>query len=436
MDPAWVTVFLFGSLVVFLLLGLPIAFTLGGLALLFTLFLWGPPGLLMMASHAYGESTNFILVSVPLFILMAVVLEGSGIAEDLFETMYRWFGGLPGGLLTGTIVICAIFAAMSGISGVATVTMGLIAMPAMLKRGIDLKMVVGGIMCGGALGIIIPPSVIAILYGSITGTSVGKLFMGGFVPGILIAGVMILFCTVRCIRNPRYGPPIPEDERADWREKIASLKNVIFPFLFIVLVLGVIYSGICTPTEASAIGASGAILCSLINRRLAWKSLKAAALRTLNITCMAMWIVIGAKSFASIYTAGGASDFILSLVKDLAIPPLMMIGIMQFIFFILGMFIDPVGMCMICSPVFLPIVTNLGYDPTWFGILFILNCGMAYITPPFGFNLFYMRAIAPADCTMGEIYASVWPWVICEAVVLILVMFFPGIGMWLPNRMG
>jgi tripartite ATP-independent transporter DctM subunit len=436
MDPAWVTVFLFSSLVVFLLLGLPIAFTLGGLALLFTFLLWGPSGLLMMVSHAYGESTNFILVSVPLFILMAVILEGSGIAEDLFETMYLWFGGLPGGLLTGTIVICAIFAAMSGISGVATVTMGLIALPAMLKRGYDRKMVVGGIMCGGALGIIIPPSVIAILYGSITGTSVGKLFMGGFVPGILIAGVMILYCTVRCIRNPKYGPPVPAEERASLRKKIASLKNVVFPFLLILLVLGVIYSGICTPTEASAIGALGAILCSLVNRRLNWKSLRAASLRTLNITCMAMWIVIGAKSFASIYTAGGASDFILSLVKDLAIPPLTMIWIMQVIFFILGMFIDPVGMCMICSPVFLPIVTNLGFDPTWFGILFILNCGMAYITPPFGFNLFYMRAIAPADCTMGEIYASVWPWVICEAVVLMLVMFFPIIGMWLPNQMG
>jgi tripartite ATP-independent transporter DctM subunit len=436
MDPAWVTVFLFGSLVVFLLLGLPIAFTLGGLALLFTLLLWGPSGLLMMASHAYGESTNFILVSVPLFILMAVVLEGSGIAEDLFETMYIWFGGIPGGLLTGTIVICAIFAAMSGISGVATVTMGLIAMPAMLKRGYDRKMVVGGIMCGGALGIIIPPSVIAILYGSITGTSVGKLFMGGFVPGILIAGVMILYCTIRCIRNPKYGPPVPVEERTNFRAKIVSLKYIIFPLLLILLVLGVIYSGICTPTEASAIGALGALLCSLIKRNLTWKSLKAATLRTLNITCMAMWIVIGAKSFSSIYTAGGASDFILSLVQNLAIPPLMMIGIMQFIFFILGMFIDPVGMCMICSPVFLPIVTNLGFDPTWFGILFILNCGMAYITPPFGFNLFYMRAIAPADCTMGEIYASVWPWVICEAVVLVLVMFFPIIGMWLPNQMG
>lgn len=436
MDPGWLTLLLFGSLVFFLLLGLPIAFTLGGLALIFTLWLWGPSGLLMMASHAYGESMNFILVSAPLFILMAVVLEGSGIAEDLFDTMYRWLGGLPGGLLTGTIIICAIFAAMSGISGVATVTMGLIAMPAMLKRKYDRKMVVGGIMCGGALGIIIPPSVIAILYGSITGTSVGKLFMGGFIPGFMIAGVMILYVTVRCIRNPKHGPPVPASERASFKEKIASLKNIIFPLLLILLVLGVIYGGICTATEASAIGAFGALLCSLIKGNLTWKTMKAASIRTLNITCMAMWIVIGAKSFSSIYTAGGASDFILGLVKDLSIPPLLMIGIMQFIFFILGMFIDPVGMCMICSPVFLPIVTSLGFDPTWFGILFILNCGMAYITPPFGFNLFYMRAIAPADCTMGEIYASVWPWVICEAVVLVLVMFFPAIGMWLPNRMG
>jgi tripartite ATP-independent transporter DctM subunit len=436
MDPAWLTLLLFGSLVLLLLLGLPIAFTLGGLALIFTLWLWGPGGLLMLASHAYGESMNFILVSAPLFILMAVVLEGSGIAEDLFETMYVWLGGVPGGLLTGTIIICAIFAAMSGISGVATVTMGLIALPAMLKRGYDRKMCIGGIMCGGALGIIIPPSVIAILYGSITGTSVGKLFMGGFIPGIMIAGVMIFYTTVKCVRNPKYGPPVPAEERANFRAKMASLKYIIFPLLLILLVLGVIYSGICTPTEASAIGAFGALLCSLIKRNLTWKSMKAATIRTLNITCMALWIVFAAKSFSSIYTAGGASDFILSLVQNLAIPPLMMIWIMQVIFFILGMFIDPVGMCMICSPVFLPIVTNLGFDPTWFGILFILNCGMAYITPPFGFNLFYMRAIAPADCTMGEIYVSVWPWVICEAVVLMLVMFFPIIGMWLPNQMG
>ncbi len=436
MDPSFLTILLFSSLIVLLLLGLPIAFTLGGLAILFTLWLWGPAGLLMVASHAYGEGMNFILVSVPLFILMAVVLEGSGIAEKLFETMYRWFGGIPGGLLSGTVVICAIFAAMSGISGVATVTMGLIALPAMLKRSYDRKMAIGGIMCGGALGIIIPPSVIAILYGSITGTSVGKLFMGGMIPGITIALVMILYTTIRCFFHPHMGPSLPREERAGWKEKFISLKSIILPLLLILLVLGVIYTGICTPTEASGIGAFGAIICSLIHRRLTWKSLKTAAIRTLNVTCMAMWIVIGAKCFSSIYTAGGASDFILNLVQDLKIPPLAMIGIMQFIFFILGMFIDPVGMCMICSPVFLPIVTTLGFDPTWFGILFILNCGMAYITPPFGFNLFYMRAIVPEDCSMGEIYASVWPWVICQALVLVLVMFFPQIGMWLPDRMG
>lgn len=435
MDPALLTILLFGSLVVLLLLGLPIAFTLGGLAILFTLWLWGPGGLLMVASHAYGVGMDFILVSVPLFVLMAVVLEGSGIAEELFETMYRWCGGLPGGLLTGTVIICAIFAAMSGISGVATVTMGLIALPAMLKRGYDRKMAIGGIMCGGALGIIIPPSVIAILYGSITGASVGKLFIGGLVPGLIIAVVMIIYTTLRCIINPEKGPPIPLEERANWSEKLISLKNVILPFLLIILVLGVIYSGICTPTEASGMGALGAIISSLLHRRLTWKKLKLAVQRTLSITCMALWIVIGAKSFSSIYTAGGASDFILSLIKDLQVPPLLMIGIMQFIFFILGMFIDPVGMCMICSPVFLPIVTTLGFDPVWFGILFILNCGMAYITPPFGFNLFYMRAIVPEDCSMGEIYNSVWPWVVCQAIVLILVMLFPEIGMWLPNRM-
>lgn len=435
MDPSLLTILLFGSLVVLLLLGLPIAFTLGGLAILFTYWLWGPAGLLMVASHAYGVGMDFILVSVPLFVLMAVVLEGSGIAEELFETMYRWFGGIPGGLLTGTVIICAIFAAMSGISGVATVTMGLIALPAMLKRGYDRKMAIGGIMCGGALGIIIPPSVIAILYGSITGTSVGKLFIGGLVPGLIIALVMIIYSTIRCLINPEKGPPVPIEERANWKEKLLSLKNIILPFLLIILVLGVIYTGICTPTEASGIGALGALLSSLIHRRLTWKKVKLAVLRTLSVTCMAMWIVIGAKCFSSIYTAGGASDFILSLVKDLQVHPLLMIGIMQFIFFILGMFIDPVGMCMICSPVFLPIVTTLGFDPTWFGILFILNCGMAYITPPFGFNLFYMRAIVPEDCSMGEIYNSVWPWVACQAVVLILVMLFPEIGMWLPNRM-
>lgn len=435
MDPLLYTVLLFGLLLVLLALGLPIAFALGGLAILFTLLIWGPSGLMMIVSHAYGEANNFILVAVPLFVLMALVLEGSGLAEDLYETMYRWFGGLPGGLASGTVIICAIFAAMAGISGLATVTMGLIALPAMLKRGYDRKMTVGAIACGGALGIIIPPSVPAVVYGALTGASVGKLFMGGVVPGLLIAAVMITYITIKCALNPAYGPPLPPEERATWREKFLSLKNVILPVTLIAVVLGTIYTGICTPTESSAIGALGAFACAALKRQLSWKNLLRALTRTLNVTCMVMWIIIGAKCFSSIYIAGGASDLVLSIIQKLEIPPLATIAFMQLILFFLGMFIDPIGMLMICAPIFIPVVKALGYDLVWFGILFILNSGMAYITPPFGFNLFYMRAIVPKDMNMREIYTSVWPYVACQALVLLLVMFVPQVGMWLPGLM-
>lgn len=435
MEVGLLTVLIFGMLIVLLALGLPIAFTLSGIAILFILILWGPSGLLMIASSAYGQSGSFVLVAAPLFIFMAVVLEGSGMAEDLYDMMHKWLGAVPGGLASGTVVICAIFAAMAGISGVATVTMGLIAMPAMLSRGYDRKMVVGGIACGGALGIIIPPSIIAVLYGSITGTSVGKLFMGSMVPGILIAVVMIIYITIRCIINPAMGPIVPKEERPGWKEKMISLKGVILPLALILVVLGTIYSGIGTPTEASGIGALGALVCAAINRKLNWKNLKLASVRALNVTVMAIWIVIGANAFAAIYTAGGASDLMLSIVNSLNIPPLAIIGLMMFVFLILGMFMDPMGMLMICAPVFLPVIEALGFDPTWFGVLFILNSGMAYITPPFGFNLFYMRAIVPADMKMEEIYVSVVPYVGCQAFVLLLVLFFPQIAMWLPGRM-
>jgi len=434
-EPWQMTALIFGSLIVLLLIGLPIAFVLGGIGVIFTLLIWGPQGLLMVSSMAYGKGTGFVLVAVPLFILMANVLEGSGVAEVLYDAMHKWFGVIPGGLASGTIVICAIFAAMAGISGVATVTMGLIALPAMLKRGYDRKTVTGGIMCGGALGIIIPPSIIAILYGSITGTSVGKLFMGGVFPGIIIAIVAIIYITIRCLITPGFGPVIAKEERASWGEKLASLRAIILPLTLIIVVLGSIYAGICTPTEASGIGAIGAIICAAIHRRLNWEMFKGAVWRSLNITVMCLWIVFCAGCFSAIYTVGGASEFMLGLVSGLDIPPLAMIGIMQFIFFILGMFIDPLGMCMICAPVFVPIVITLGFNPVWFGVLFIINAGMAYITPPFGFNLFYMKALVPPDMGMGELYRSVYPYVACQMVVLILVMFFPQIAMWLPGMM-
>lgn len=432
MDPLLLTGLLFGLLIFVLMIGVPIAFGLGGLAIIFTLFLWGPSGLLMVVSRAYGEVNNFILLAVPMFIFMAIVIEKTDIADKLYETMYRWLGGLPGGLASGTIVVSAIFAAMAGVSSVATVTMAMVAYPAMIKRGYDNKMVVGGIALGGSLGIIIPPSIIAVLYGSLTGTSVGKLFMGGMVPGILTAFLTIIYITVKCALNPRMGPALPKEERATWAEKFESLRAVFLPILLVLLVLGTLYTGVCTPTESSAIGAAGALAVAALQRKLTWKVVKNASLRTLSVTSMIMWIIIGAQCFSTVYTVGGASDLMVEVFAGMNISPLGTILIMQAIFFLLGMFIDPAGMLMICIPVFLPIVEHFGFDPVWFGILFILNSGIAYCSPPFGFNLFSLKGILP-ELSMSDLYKGVWPYIAIMAAVILLVMVFPQIAMWLPS---
>jgi tripartite ATP-independent transporter DctM subunit len=313
--------------------------------------------------------------------------------------------------------------------------MGLIAIPSMLKRGYHKDISVGTVAAGGALGILIPPSIIAILYGSITGASVGKLFMGGMIPGLALATIFVLYITIRCMIQPHMAPPPAEGERFTWAQKMQSLKGLVLPLLLIASVLGVIYTGICTPTEASAIGASGSLICCILKGRMSWANLRTAVLRTFNVTCMCIWIVIGAKCFTSVYIGCGASQFMMQLVEGLDIPPLGVIAFMDFIYIILGMLMDPAGMVMITAPVFVPIVTGLGFDPVWFGVLFIINAEMAYITPPFGFNLFYMKAIVPEGIKMSDVYKSVIPFVFCQLVCLIIVMLFPGMALWLPGTM-
>ncbi|MBW1682651.1 MAG: TRAP transporter large permease subunit [Deltaproteobacteria bacterium] len=429
------TVCFFATLIILLLLGLPIAFSLGGVAILYSYLLWGPKSLLVIPSAVHADGSNFILAAVPLFVLMGNMLEVSGLADDLYEMMYRWFQRIPGGLASGTVLICTVFAAMAGISGVATVTMGLIAIPSMLKRGYHKDLAIGTVSAGGALGILIPPSVIAILYGSITGASVGKLFIGGMLPGLILACIFIFYITLRCIIQPHLAPPPSEAERFSWREKLISLKGLVLPILLISAVLGVIYTGVCTPTEASAIGAAGSLLCCAIRGRLTWANLRTATLRTFNVTCMCIWIVIGAKCFTSIYIGCGASQFMMNLVHGLDISPLAFVAIMEFIYIILGMLMDPAGMVMITAPVFVPVIISLGFDPVWFGVLFIINAEMAYITPPFGFNLFYMKAIVPEGVRMADVYRSVIPFVFCQLFCLILVMFYPQLALWLPGTM-
>lgn len=427
------TLIIFACLFVGLICGLPIAFTLGGIGAIFLFCLQGPGGLFIVASGLFEKAGSFILVAAPLFVLMANFLEVSDIADDLYSTMYRWTINLPGGLASGTVVICAIFAAMAGISGVATITMGLIAIPSMLKRNYDKRLVVGTVSAGGALGILIPPSVIAVLYGSLASVSVGRLFMGGMIPGILLAVIFIVYITLRCRIQPHLGPP--GDETFSWKEKLTSLKYVILPVLLILLVLGTIYFGICTPTEAAGVGAFGSLICLIYYRKFNWDNLRKALLSTFNITSMCIWIIFGAHCFSAAYSMIGAGDFMLSLVSGTGLPPIVYIIIMQLIWFVLGCLLDPIGMLMVTLPVFLPLVISLGYDPIWFGVLFIINCEMAYITPPFGFNLFYMKSIVPKEISLKDIYWSVLPFVGCQALLLILCVIFPKLILWLPDTM-
>lgn len=428
-----VTILLFGFLLLGLVLGLPLAFTFGGVAIVFTTLLWGPKSLAIIPLTAYENVTNYILLAVPLFVFMANILEHSGIAEELYDMMYKWMGRISGGLAIGTVIICAIFAAMAGISGVATITMGLIALPSMLKRGYSKFMAVGCISAGGTLGILIPPSVIMILYAFLTEESVGKLFIAGVFPGIILTILFIAYIALRCFVRPELGPSI--DERASLKEKIISMKAVILPILLIVLVLGVIYTGICTPTEASAVGAFGALFCAFIHGKLTWQVFTSSLQRTLLLTAMVMWILIGATCFTQLYTALGAPDMLNDLISGLRVSNWALLSLMMIVFIVLGMFMDPAGIIMICTPVFIPIIRMFGFDTIWFGILFTICMEMGYVTPPFGFNLFYMRAIVPREVSMADIYRSIVPFVALEILGLIIVIIFPELATWLPAQM-
>lgn len=421
------------SLAALLIFGFPISFSMAGLAILGTLYVWGPAGLYMVAASAFGSATHFVYIAIPLFLLMAHFLKSSGLAEDLYETMYRWSGHLRGGLAAGTLIICAIFAAMAGISSVATVTMGLIALPSMLKRGYDKSLALGCIMGGGTLGILIPPSIIMIIYGGVAEVSVGQLFMGGMLPGIMICGLLILYVLIRCWINPSMGPPV--DTHFSFREKLVVLKGAILPMLLVMLVLGTIYMGVCTPTEAAGIGAFGAFLCVALYRRLTWETVRNSVLEVTKTNAMIMWIIIGAACFSKFVAVAGLQDQLSELIVNLDVWRWWIIILMQLSFFVLGMFLDPAGIVTLLGPLFVPIIVNLGFDPLWFGILFVINMEIGYLTPPFGFNLFYMKGVAPPEISMNDIYRAIFPFIGILLVGMIIVMLFPELTSWLPNMM-
>ena len=433
MDIVLLTILLFGTMFLLLASGLPVAFALGGLGIVFTYFLWGPEALATVAYAAFDNWSSSILMAAPLFLLMGNLLQQTGIADDVYEMFYKWIGGIRGGLAIGTVIICTIFAAIMGISGASTITMGLIALPSMFKRNYNRSIVIGSIAAGGVLGILIPPSIIMIIYAMVSHESVGDMFAGGIIPGILLAVLYILYIGIRSYFQPEIAPAIPKEEAVSLREKILSLKAVILPVLLIILVLGTIYAGICTPTEASAIGAMGAFVCAALHRKLRIKIIIKSLHSTFMLTGMVMWILLGASVFNNLYRAIGAKTLILDVVSSFGMGPWGILILIQISLLILGMLMDDFAVVMLCAPIYIPLVKTLGFDSLWFAILFMVNMQVAYLSPPYGFNLFYVKSITPPDVTMGDIYKSVLPFVGLQIIGLILVMIFPQLALWLPG---
>lgn len=428
-----VTLLLFVSVLFLFVLGLPIAFALGSVAMIFTILLWGPSHVYIAATSAFGQSRSLTLMAIPLFILMGNVLERSGVARDLFDCLYKWSGGLRGSLAMGTVVICTLFAAMCGVSGAATVTMATIALPSMFEHGYDKHIAIGSVAAGGLLGLIIPPSVLMILYSAAAGESVGKMYLGGVFPGLILATLYIIYIGIRSALQPDLCPAIPRDETPTWREKFIALRGVILPLVLITMILGGIYTGIVTPTEAAAVGATGAFICAAIYRTLNWQVVKEALLRTLRISSMVMWIIIAVSCFSNVYCALGASELGVKMASVIPGGAWGVIIAMQLSLFFLGMIMDDFAIILIFTPIYVPIVKLLGFDPLWFGILFMINMQLAWLTPPYGFNLFYMKGAVPKGITMGDIYRSVLPFIGLQMLCLIMVMIFPPIATWLPS---
>jgi len=377
-----VTILVFGTLFILLTTGLPVSFALGGVGLVYTFFLWGPNAMGAIAFAAYDNWSSNILMAAPMFLLMGTMLQESGIADDVYEMFYLWMGGIRGGLAMGTVVICTIFAAIMGVSGASTITMGLIALPSMFKRGYNKDIVIGSIAAGGVLGILIPPSVIMIVYAMVARESVGELFAGGIIPGVVLASLYILYIGIRSHFQPHMGPAIAREDLPSFKEKLVSLKAVILPILMISLVLGTIYAGVCTPTEASAIGALGALVCAALQKKLSWRVVFRSTRKTLELTGMILWILLGAALFNSLYRAAGAQQLIVSMVSDLGWNPWSVIILMQLSLFILGMLMDDFAVVMLCVPLYVPIVKAFGFNSLWFAMLFMVNMQMAYLTPP------------------------------------------------------
>ena len=431
-----IPVAMFVCLLVGLFMGHPVSFVLGGLAVIFGGCFWGPSCFPLFMSRIYGLMNNFILVAIPLFILMANFLERSGIADGLFESLQYLLGSLKGGVAIAVVVVCTLFAACTGIIGASVVTMGLLALPAMLRRGYQKELSVGTIAAAGSLGTLIPPSITLIIIGDQATLSVGKVFAGGIVPGLVLSGLYVVYIVVTCNMRPAFCPPMPAEIRAlvPLKKKLMGAAMYLVPPLVLIFgVLGVILTGVATPTEAAAVGAFLALLMTIAYRRFTWERLKEAIYSTAKTNCMVIMLLVGATCFTGVFVGTGGGTAMASLVLGIGGGKWGAFVVMMLIIAILGMFIDPIAIIMFSFPLFLPIVAELGFDKLWFVIMVAINLQLSYVTPPFGYALFYIKGIAPEDVKLIDIYHGIIPFIPLMIIGLVICAINPQLCTWLPS---
>ena len=441
MSLEFMTVAMFVSLIVAIALGHPLAYTLAAVATIFGLIDNGfnVPALFdMFTNNAWGIMENYVLVAIPLFILMAQLLDRSKVSDKLFEALYVVLGSIKGGLGLAVVVVCTVFAATTGIIGASVVAMGLLATPALMRKGYQKEMTSGIICAAGTLGILIPPSIMMVIYGGLTGlkeTTVGNLFAGAIFPGILLAGLYFAYILIRCNINPKLGPPITKAEAGSYtaaQKWGMTLKSMVPPLGLILAVMGTILAGVATPTEAAGMGALGAALLALLNRKLTWEVLKQSSAATLKTTAMVMMLFIGGKFFSSVFLSMGGGDVVADLLVGSGLNRWVSLIIMMFIVFLMGMFIDWAAILLVTVPIFMPIALELDFNPLWFAILMCVNLQTSFLTPPFGYALFYFKGVAPEEYTMMHIYRGIMPFVALQVFGLIVLTLCPALTTWLP----
>lgn len=431
MDMNSLSLLMFVALFLGLGLGLHISFSMYAIALGFSYFLWGAPGMSTAIMATWGMMNNFPLIAIPLFIFMAMMLEKSNLVADIYDCIYKWSGGLRGGLAIATILVGAMIGAVSGVVAAGVIGLGVIALPQMEKYKYNLGVNLGSIVSGGTLGQIIPPCLVMIVYSAVTGISVGKLFAAGFSVGLLLVVLFSSYILIRSYLQPEFCPSLPREERVGWREKFASTRALILPGLLVMATVGSILSGMATPTEGAGMGAFGAILFSVVTGRFKLGILKESMLETLKVSSMIAWMIGGAASFGSVFAGIGGNQ----LITDIALNMpggewgVLLLSI-AFIFF-LGMFLETMAVIMLAAPIVSPIIAQMGFDPLWWAIIFMTLLQVAYISPPFGVALFYLKGVTPSHIRLSDIYLASLPFIGLQMLAIFLIVLFPTLALWL-----